>query len=374
MSINWLARAVPQTAGLHPYVPGKPVETLLREKGLERAIKLASNENPYGPSPKAVDAMQQAAAVVHRYPDGDSNALKNRLAQFHGVSTDQLLLGNGSNEVLELLIRTFAGAGDEVIYSSRAFIVYALATQAAGAIGVTVSEADGLSHDLDAMAAAVTDKTKVVCIANPNNPTGSLLSNRDIQRFLDQLPRSVVVIVDEAYYEFVADMQGDSVHLLSHPGLVVSRTFSKAYGLAGVRIGYAVADREIVALVNRYREPFNLNLLAQHAAVAALDDLDWVMARVADTNRQRQLLESELERLGLLGGRCHGNFVLLRHSQAADILRRLEDHGIIPRPLAPYGMADYLRISVGLPEENAEFLTVVEQILSDMSDRENTAS
>jgi len=363
MTIDWMKRAVPQTAGLHPYIPGKPVETLLREKGLDRAIKLASNENPYGPSPKAIAAMQQAASEVHRYPDGDATALKEALADFHGVNTNQILIGNGSNEVLELLIRTFAGAGDEVIYSLRGFIVYALAAQAAGATGIAVPESDGLCHDLNGMAATVTERTKVVCIANPNNPTGTLLSNASIQAFLDTLPRDVVVIIDEAYYEFVADQLGDSVADLSHPGLVISRTFSKAYGLAGCRVGYAVADSVIVGLANRFREPFNVNLLAQAAAVAALDDREWVMDRVAETVAERQKLEAELDGMGMFGGQGFANFVLLRHSNCGDILRRLENHGIIPRSLAPYGMPDYLRISVGLPEENTEFLSVLKGIV-----------
>jgi len=368
MSVNWMARAVPQTSGLYPYVPGKPVETLLREKGLSRAIKLASNENPYGPSPKAVAAIAAAAAGVHRYPDGDANVLKAKLSEYHGVERNRILLGNGSNEVLELLIRTFAGAGDEVVYSQRAFIVYALAAQAAGATPVSVSETDGLSHDLDAMAAAVNERTKVVCIANPNNPTGTLHGNDALQAFLDLLPRDLLVIVDEAYYEFVADELGDSVRKLAHPGLVVSRTFSKAYGLAGCRVGYAVADAEIVGLVNRFREPFNLNLLGQAAAVAALDDREWVMARVADNNNERVRLESALEAEGLLGGRCFGNFVLLRHSACGEILRQMEDRGIIPRPLAPYGMADYLRISVGSADENSEFLSALSDIVAEVQE------
>jgi len=363
MTIDWLARAVPQTSALHPYVPGKPVETLLREKGLDRAIKLASNENPYGPSPKAIAAIKKAATEVHRYPDGDATLLKAALADFHAVATDQILIGNGSNEVLELLIRTFAGPGDEVVYAQRGFIVYALAAQAAGATGIAVPESDGLTHDLDAMAAAVTDQTKVVCIANPNNPTGTLHDNKAIQTFLDSLPRDVIVIVDEAYYEFVADQLGDSVHDLSHPGLVISRTFSKAYGLAGCRVGYAVANHSIIGLANRFREPFNLNLLAQAAAVAALDDRDWVMAHVAKTTAERDRLEAALRSMGISGGHSFGNFVLLRHSQSSEILQRLENHGIIPRPLAPYGMADYLRIPVGLPKENIEFLSVLEEIV-----------
>lgn len=362
--IEWMKLAVEQTSALHPYIPGKPVETLLREKGLTQAIKLASNENPYGPSPKAIEAIRASATEVHRYPDGDATQLKVALADFHRVDRDRILLGNGSNEVLELLIRTFAGPGDEVVYAERGFIVYALATQAAGAVGVAVPESDGLTHDLDAMAKAVNARTKVVCIANPNNPTGTLHDQRAMQAFLDQLPRELIVIIDEAYYEFVADQLGDSVHDLSHPGLVISRTFSKAYGLAGCRVGYAVSDAAITALVNRFREPFNLNLPAQMAALAALDDRAWVIERVAETVLERELFEARLAEMGLSGGKSFGNFVLLRHQQSGEFLQQLEDHGIIPRPLAPYGMPDYLRISVGLPEENRACLERLEAIVA----------
>jgi histidinol-phosphate aminotransferase len=368
MAVDWTVRAVSQASGLYPYVPGKPVEVLLREKGLERAIKLASNENPYGPSPKAVTAMKNMAEEAHRYPDGDATELKDALAEFHNVSSDRVLVGNGSNEVLELLIRTFAGAGDEVIFSQRGFIVYALAAQAAGAVGVSIPESDGLAHDLDAMAAAVTEKTKMICIANPNNPTGTLHGNEYIQQFLDVLPRDLIVIIDEAYYEFVSDELGDSITALSHPGLVISRTFSKAYGLAGCRVGYAIADAAIVALANRFREPFNVNLLAQSAAVAALSDISWVREKVAECKLERERMESLLLQWGVLGGRSFGNFVLLRHKHSQEVLRLLEDHGIIPRPLAAYGMVDFLRISVGTAEENAEFLSVLEGILADLKE------
>jgi len=366
MSIDWLARCVPQTSGLYPYVPGKPVETLLREKGLQRAIKLASNENPYGPSPRAIQAIQQAASEVHRYPDGDANALKAKLAAFHALDREQILIGNGSNEVLELLIRCFAGEGDEVVYAQRGFIVYALAAQAAGARGIAVPEADGLTHDLEAMLAALNERSKVVCIANPNNPTGTLLGNDVIQGFLDRVPRDVVVIIDEAYFDFVAEELGDSVHALQHPGLVISRTFSKAYGLAGCRVGYALADAAIVAVVNRFREPFNVSSLAQAAAMAALDDGEWVNARVAETVCERLKLEAELDALGLLGGKSFANFVLLRHQQSGTILQLLEDQGIIPRPLAGYGMADYLRVSVGTSAENAAFLDALNAIMGEL--------
>jgi histidinol-phosphate aminotransferase len=367
-SVSWLHRAVPQVDGLHPYVPGKPVEQLLREKGLSEAVKLASNENPYGPPPKAIEAIRKGAVDAHRYPDGDSNALKQALAGRHGITADRIMLGNGSNEVLELIIRTFAGAGDEVVYSRRGFIVYALAAQAARAKGVAVPESDGLAHDLDAMAAAVNERTKLVCIANPNNPTGSLHDKATVQAFLDRLPRDVIVIVDEAYYEFVADRLGDSVKKLSHPGLVISRTFSKAYGLAGLRVGYGIADAEVTALVNRVREPFNVNMLAQQAALAALDDEAWVMDKVTRIAQERGRLESALLEADALGGKSFGNFVLLRHARADLILQKLEEQGIIPRPLGPYGMPEYLRITVGTAEENARLLSALKPVLDGLQE------
>ena len=368
MSIDWSARAVGQSQHLYPYVPGKPIEQLLAEKGLSEAIKLASNENPHGPAPSAIVALKKAAESVHRYPDGNAGDLKLALARKHKVNPENILLGNGSNEVLELVIRTFAGNGDEVIYSERGFIVYALATTAAGATGVPVPEADGLSHDLDAMAAVVNERTKVICIANPNNPTGTLHDASVIQDFLDALPRDLIVILDEAYYEFVAGEMADSIGALQHPGLIICRTFSKAYGLAGLRVGYAVGDSEILGLVNRFRGPFNVNLLAQKAAIAALDDTAWIRKGVAECKAERQRLETALEEWGVLGGNSFGNFVLLRVANAAFVLQKLEDQGIIPRPLAPYGMPDFLRISVGTVEENNRLLAALPSILAESAD------
>ena len=246
--------------------------------------------------------------------------------------------------------------------------MYALAATAAGATGIPVPEADGLTHDLDAMAAAVTARTKLICIANPNNPTGTLHDASAIQRFLDALPRDLIVILDEAYYEFVADVVADSLGGLQHPGLIVCRTFSKAYGLAGLRVGYAVADAEILGLVNRFREPFNVNLLAQKAAIAALDDTAWVQETVAECKAERQRLETVLEEWGVLGGNSFGNFVLLRHQNAAFVLQKLEDQGIIPRPLVPYGMPDFLRITVGTVEENNRLLAALPPILAESAD------
>ncbi len=361
--MDWSRRAVQQCTHLHPYIPGKPVEKLLEEKGLASAIKLASNENPYGPAPKAIEAIRGYADGVHRYPDGDAGELKTTLARKHDVKPENLLLGNGSNEVLELIIRTFSSHGDEVIYSEHGFMVYALAAVAAGATGIAVPEADGLSHDLNAMAQAVTSRTRVICMANPNNPTGTLHELDTIQTFLDQLPRNIIVVLDEAYYEYTSAIIGDSIGYLSHPGLLICRTFSKAYGLAGLRVGYGLGNADIVALSNRFREPFNVNLIAQKAAIAALNDADWVLDKVRITLDERSKLEGFLAKQHLLGGKSYGNFVLLKHPCSADILRMLENKGIIPRPLAPYGMPEYLRITVGTVEENTQFMVITHEMM-----------
>lgn len=362
--IDWSRCAVAQSAHLHPYIPGKPIEMLLAEQGISEAIKLASNENPYGPPPAAIAAIGKHASGVSRYPDGDSRELKALLAAKHGVTADAVVVGNGSSEVLELVIRTFAGPGDEVVFSSHAFIMYPLYTRAVGAIEVSVPETDGLSHDLQAMAAAVTDRTKVMCIANPNNPTGTAHSYSAIQNLLDQLPRHLVVLLDEAYIEYMdeASRQGS----LFHPGLVICRTFSKAFGLAGCRIGYGIADPALLSLVNRFRPPFNTSSLAQAAAIAGLEDADWVLARVAESNRQRTLLEDYFAGMGLLAGRSAANFVLIRHARSDWLLSGLERHGIIPRPLKPYGMENHLRITVGTSEENDILMATLSGLMTEL--------
>ncbi|MDX8377082.1 MAG: histidinol-phosphate transaminase [Mariprofundales bacterium] len=364
MSFNWSQHAVKQCLGLRPYIPGKPIETLLTERGLTTAIKLASNENPDGTSPKVLNAIGKAATQCHLYPDGNAGQLKQALAKKHHVQTEQILLGNGSNEVLELVIRTFAGSSDRVIYAQRGFIVYALATAAAGAIALAIPEINGLQHDLAAMAtAAQHDNAKIVCIANPNNPTGSLCSATDLQIFLDALPRQIIILLDEAYYEYISHIMPDSVNNLHHPGLVITRTFSKAYGLAGLRIGYAVADAVIIELVNRMREPFNVNMLAQSAALAALDDDDWLQEHVQTCLKQREYLEAQLKECGLFVAPSYGNFVLLRHENALLLHDYLEGHGIIVRPLTPYNMQDILRISVGTAQDNKSLIQCLRQYI-----------
>ncbi len=344
------------------------MDSLLREKGVDSVLKLASNENPYGPPPRAAEEIRRMAGQVHLYPDGNGSSLKMALARKHGVTCEHILLGNGSNEVLELLIRSFAGQGSEVVYSRHAFIVYALATVAAGARGVPVPEPDGFTHDLQSMSRAVGPKTKLVCIANPNNPTGTLHSLEDLQHFLDSLPRKLIILLDEAYFEYVQEELGDSLKRLDHPGLVVCRTFSKAYGLAGCRIGYAVGDPGIVEVANRFREPFNVNSIALAAAEAALRDEDWVRDKVRRCLQQRQRIEGFLAQRNCLAGKSHGNFVLLSHIRAKEILQHLEDCGIIPRPLDPYGMPDMLRITVGRASENDRLLDKLDSLLTELND------
>ncbi|MDX8390542.1 MAG: histidinol-phosphate transaminase [Mariprofundaceae bacterium] len=343
---------MPQADRLYPYTPGKPLEQLLAEKGIANAIKLASNENSFGSSPKAVEAIREAATAVNLYPDGSATMLCQALALKHQITPMEILIGNGSNEVLELIIRTFAGVNDEVIYARRGFIVYALATVAAGATPVPVNETDGFSHDLDGMLARINTQTKVICIANQNNPTGTLLTLEALQAFLNQVPTHIVVVIDEAYHEYVADHMGESIGKLHHLGLVICRTFSKAYGLAGLRIGYAVGNTELLAWVNRFREPFNVNVVAQKAALAALGDSTWVQEKVQYCLCERERIEGFLRKHGLLAIESHANFVLLQHDQSTRIASLLEDMGIIVRPLQPYGMHHFLRITIGRKDEN----------------------
>jgi len=349
-----------------PYQPGKPIAELAREFGLDAAniTKLASNENPLGPSPLAVKAIERALSDIARYPDGNGFDLKSALARRHGVDMAQIVLGNGSNDVLELAARVFLGAGCEAIYSQHAFAVYALATQAVGATGIETPARD-FAHDLGAMLKAVTPRTRMVFIANPNNPTGTLIASEELFAFLGALSNTVIAVLDEAYYEYLpADSNGGSIPWLAQfPNLIVTRTFSKAYGLAGLRIGYAFAHRGIAGLMNRVRQPFNVNSIALAAAAAALDDHEFVR-RSFDLNQtgMRQITQG-LDRLGLNCIPSSGNFISFRVNHAANVFRQLLQRGVIVRPVASYGMPDYLRVSIGLEAENARFLESLKQAM-----------
>jgi histidinol-phosphate aminotransferase len=331
-----------------PYVPGKSIDELAREYGLaaDAIIKLASNENPRGPSRKVREAIAAAAADVTRYPDGNGFELKQALAARYGIGREQIVLGNGSNDVLELATQAFLRPGDHAVYSQHAFAVYPLATQARGATGIEVAAHD-YGHDLEAMGKAITASTRMVFIANPNNPTGTWLSSSAVKAFLDRVPREVVVVLDEAYDEYLdAGQRSQSVGWIAeHPNLIVSRTFS-------------VAD-----LLNRVRQPFNVNSVAQAAALAALADADYVAESAALNRAGLRALAAALDAMGVAYVPSHGNFVLVHVGDAPAVYESLLRKGVIVRPVANYGLPQHLRATVGLPQEIERFVAVLASAL-----------
>ena len=349
-----------------PYQPGKPITDLAREMNLDpsQIVKLASNENPLGVSPKARMAMEDALEDIARYPDGNGFALRDAVSGKFGVAPGQIVFGNGSNDILELAARAFLTVDSEAIYAQHAFAVYALVTQAVGAKGVVVPAKD-FGHDLPAMLAAITDKTRMIFVANPNNPTGTLLGKAELLDFLRQVPARVLVVLDEAYDEYLSDtLKSESIGWLGEfPNLIISRTFSKAYGLAGLRIGFGLGAAAVVDIMNRVRQPFNVNSVAQVAAVASLQD-DAFVERSRALNQAGMLQVTRgLEALGLDYIPSFGNFVSFRIADAAGVYKKLLQSGVIVRPIANYEMPDYLRVSIGLFDENARFLEVLQQIV-----------
>jgi len=350
-----------------PYQPGKPISELAREMGIDVAgiIKLASNENPRGTSPLARRAAEAALSDLARYPDGNGFELKQALSRRHGLPPERIVLGNGSNDVLEMAARAFLAPGLAAVYSQHAFAVYPLAVQAAGAAGIEVP-ARNYGHDVAAMRRAVTPATRLVFIANPNNPTGTLVPAREVEAFIGGLPREVLVVLDEAYSEYLLpEHRSDSIGWLARfPNLVVTRTFSKVYGLAGLRVGYALAAAGIADLMNRVRQPFNVNSVALAAATAALDDTAFVRESFElNCSGLRQLTDG-FKRLGIEYIPSHGNFVSFKVGDAAGVNRKLLRAGVIVRPIASYGMPQHLRVTVGLESENTRFLVALEQALS----------
>lgn len=371
--------APPYVRAIAPYQGGRPIEEVAAELGLqpESIIKLASNENPLGMPPAARAAAAAALAYVGRYPDGNGAALKAALSQRLNVPVSWLTLGNGSNDILELAASLMLAPGAGCMYSQHSFAVYALAAQARGARAI-VTPARDLGHDLDAMRAAIDDGTRLIYIANPNNPTGTLLPADALQEFLHAVPPRIGVVLDEAYNEYLPpDLQYDSLAWVRrHPNLIVSRTFSKVYGLAGLRVGYGIAQQEMTDLLNRIRQPFNVNSVAQAAARAALDEADFVRRSVELNERGRAHLLAALAAMGLELAPAFGNFVLVRVGQAAAVYQALLERGVIVRPVANYGLPQWLRITVGLPEENARLLRELPDALAAgaFSPRASTAS
>lgn len=370
MHIESLAR--PAIRGLSPYQPGKPISELERELGIREIIKLASNENPLGPSAKAMAAARESLASCHYYPDGGGFELKAALARHLDVAAAQITLGNGSNDVLELIARVFLDAGSEAVFSEHAFAVYPLATQAAGAKAVVASAHDGsrgprYGHDLAAMRQLITAQTRVVFIANPNNPTGTYLGATELRRFIEAVPDTTIVVVDEAYFEYVeqADYPNALHWLADFPNLIVTRTFSKAYGLAGLRIGYAVSSADMAGWLNRVRLPFNVSIPAMEAARAVLDDSAYLHQSVTLNRTGLLALSQGFTQRGLDFIPSVGNFVTVNVGRsAAPVYDALLREGVIVRPVANYGLPEHLRVTVGTPEQNQLFLSALDRVLA----------
>lgn len=375
VEMNYSELAPSYIRAIAPYQPGKPIAELERELGITDIVKLASNENPLGASPKALAAARAALDDISLYPDGNGFALKAALVARYNVAFEQVFLGNGSNDLLELAARAFLTVGDKAVYSDHAFAVYPLATQAVGATGISVA-AVNFVHDLDAMCvAAIEQNAKLVFIANPNNPTGTFLTGDALLAFMRALPATILVVLDEAYNEFLpVECRYDSVSWLGEfPNLIISRTFSKAYGLASLRVGYALGDAQVMDMINRVRQPFNVNSVAQAAAIEALQDTDFVQRSFELNQRGMLQLTQGLRELGLEYIPSYGNFVSFKivnpalnsGEGAARTYRRLLELGVIVRPIASYAMPDYLRVSIGLESQNEKFLSALKQILGE---------
>jgi histidinol-phosphate aminotransferase len=366
LSVDPCERVAPHIKAIAPYVPGKPISELARELGLEESaiVKLASNENPLGPSPKALDAVQACLKEIAIYPDGAGFALKSALCGKLGVAPENIVLGNGSNDVLDMAARAFLGAGASAVYAQHAFAVYPIATLTAGANGIEVP-AKNYGHDLAAIRAAIRDDTRVLWIANPNNPTGTFLPWAEIEAFLHEVPRQVLVVLDEAYGEYLPpEERCNTVDWLArYPNLLISRTFSKAYGLAGLRIGYGLGHPAVIDLLNRVRQPFNVNAPTLAAAEAALDDTEFLEQSYQLNQAGLKQLASGLQALGIEHVPSKGNFLLAKVGEAARINLELLKSGVIVRPVGGYGLPEFLRVSVGLEAQNARFLDALRACL-----------
>jgi histidinol-phosphate aminotransferase len=352
---------------LTPYPPGMPIEELERELGIRDSIKLASNENPLGPSPKALAALAAALPNLHRYPDGSAFYLKRRLAERLGVSPDEVIVGNGSNEIIELVVRTFLRPRDEAVMADQAFVIYRMVTQAAAGTPRIVPLRD-FTHDLDAIGEAVTPRTRIVFLANPNNPTGTIFRRAAWESLLAALPRHVIVVADDAYAEYVDDPEYPDTIASRREGavpVITLRTFSKLYGLAGVRVGYGVAPAAVIEALGRVRQPFNVNALAQVAALAALDDDEHVRRTLALNREGMAYLVGEFRRLGIAWVPSAANFVLVRVGHGARVYDALLRHGVIVRPMDVYGFPEHVRVTIGLPAENERFVAALAAVLAE---------
>ena len=362
--MSLVEQALSYVRAISPYQPGKPITELAREMGIpvEKIVKLASNENPLGMSPMAKRAVEAAINGIERYPDQFD--LIKAVAERCGVAQNQVVLGNGSNDVLDLIARVFLAPGRSAVFAQHAFAVYPLATLSTGAELIS-TPAKNYGHDLNAMRAAIRPDTRIVWIANPNNPTGNFLPYPEVRAFLETVPPDVVVVLDEAYNDYLAPAErvDTAAWIKDFPNLVVTRTFSKIFGLAGLRVGYAIASAEVADLMNRVRQPFNVNNLAIAAAVAALDDHQFVAESYELNRRGMAQLLAGLKRLGLEHIPSHGNFVTFKVPGAAEVNQQLLKQGVIVRPIAGYGLPDWLRVTIGTEPDNARFLEALEKAL-----------
>ena len=363
MTIDFARLTTPGLAALPPYRPGKSADEVRRELGLTDVIKLASNENSLGPSKKVLEALSAGGFDLNRYPDGSGSSLKRAIADFHGVSTEQITLGNGSNDVLELAARSIVTSAHEVIYSENAFIVYHLATHAIGATPVVIPTRDYV-HDLAAILDAISARTRLIFIDNPNNPTGRWIGRDELRSFLAFVPEDVVVVIDEAYYEYAVSLSDDypnSIDLLPEfPNVVTARTFSKAYGLAGLRVGYAISHPGMADIMNRVRQPFNVNTPALLAAEVALKDQEHLRRCVAVNDLGMQTLISGFADLGIEWIESIANFISFDLKRPADpVYQAMMQDGVIVRPILEYGLPNHLRVTIGLEQENAAFLNAL---------------
>ena len=349
---------------LIPYEPGKPIEEVEREYGIANSIKLASNENPLGPSPKALAAIREKLDQLHLYPDGDCFYLKRGMAQKISVEPENLIFGNGSNEIIELAVRTFMRPGDEAVMAEQAFVVYPLIVQAVGGKKKAVPLRN-FTHDLAAIAQAITAQTRVVFLANPNNPTGTIYRRDEWERFLSNVPSNLLLIVDEAYFEYVQDpAYPDSLRYHAEDRAILTlRTFSKLYGLAGLRIGYGVGPKKLIDMMQRVRQPFNVNAAAQWAALAALEDVDH-MKRSLDVNRLgMEYLQAEFDRLGLEFVPSDANFILVRVGKGQEVFKQLLSKGVIVRPMAGYQFPEHVRVTIGTMDENRKLIEALQKVM-----------
>lgn len=365
-----MSKTVRPQPGLDPivtYIPGKPIEDVKRELGLDDVIKLASNENPLGVSPKALAAMREALPNVNLYPDGASYKLRQALADHFGLLMDQVAVGNGADDLILELSMAYIGEGDQVIASYSSFPLYDIYTHAMRGVMIKTPLAPGYRIDLDAMAAAITHRTKMIYVCNPNNPTGTIVTGEELDAFVERVPDHVLIVIDEAYYEMVEDNAfPDSFSYLraGARNVFILRTFSKAYGLAGLRLGYGFGHLDAVAPLRKIKPAFNVNVLAQAAGLAALEDTEFLEHSVAMNCTGRHYLYREFDRLGLDYAQSHTNFVLVRIGPSADYVQQTLLHrGIIVRPCAIYNLPEFLRISIGTPEQNARFVATLEEIL-----------